>query len=138
MGNIEYTYIEGGLIVYFIINSFMAGQQSMDWQNGRAKMLMFMFISFLFGTAILVIALIYSYIKKIGLWLDNTFQMGFWFTYTLGIKKWDNLSEESLRLVNNAAKSKKSNSIRHRNFRHVLGIINKLNNYKPPNNGNSL
>jgi hypothetical protein len=66
-------------------------------------------------------------------WVNNTFQVSFYFTYYF-TKMWDNIEVDKLIKLNGAKDLRNKDTFRDRVFRHTLKLVNKRNNFDPSAN----
>lgn len=116
--------------VYFAINCFLVGLELEQARLKNWKLFLYLFIVFVAGVIFLLLEFICKILNSVYRYLNNNFQLGFFFTFYL-TKEFDNLSEHRLEIIN-----KKSiilggkNTIRGKIFTYCTSLINKRNNYK--------
>jgi len=116
------------IAIYFIINAFVAGffiGNRLDFVDDRAELItLFQFTIFylFFGTLSMIWIILLLITEPFRKYMDETFQIQFWFLYVF-TKRFDNVSQEYLKKVNERAK------VKNRIFKYCTKLLNKRNNY---------
>lgn len=114
------------LEIYFGLNLFIAGIDygSRDSSDSRLVIILATVINLLFSIIIYILQYIVVFIK----WIVNLFQLNFFFKF-LFTKKFNNLSQEKLKEMNNWGEHWKKKTLTNRLRRLSVKLVNKRNNY---------
>jgi hypothetical protein len=118
--------IEILIIIYFFINTFFAGYVF----AGRTEWYILL-LALTVGTPIVLYLSLEMFFSWIADTLNEQFQISFWWSYlfTHGWKKCDPIKLKNLNI--RISKTKTSNSMKDKIFRHCVKLINKANNFDP-------
>jgi len=119
--------------VYLIVNAFIAGLSWPRKTNSTREYFSAWFFSalmLLFGLPYLALVVAYMGVKYVFKeWINGTLQLQFFFDFYF-TKRWSNLSEKELHGMDRITlRHRYTNSIRHRIYRHCIGMINHRHNY---------
>jgi Ni,Fe-hydrogenase I cytochrome b subunit len=124
------------LYIYFSINLFSSGYylgNALSYNRSLFEKIIYILFSIvLIFLAIPIGFFILTYIilKLIYMFLNETFQISFFFKYFL-TEEWNNLPKYKLKQINNISKKKPNKGIKNRLYKYGTKLINKKNNYTP-------
>lgn len=123
-------------ILYFMVNSYLAGTNYDEWRfcvskKDKAAFIITALFFFRFGILLFVFEVIWAFLKLLYDYQVSYTQLAFWWRWYL-TKDFDNLDSEQLEQINKIDKLVcNTDSFKHRHFRKCSKLVFERNNYTP-------
>lgn len=124
------------MIAYLVANAYFTGLMVgdkfgmySDLKSGIKPVAFLLFLSL--GSAIMAISYLAYFVKSVYRWLNQMFQVEFFFAYWFS-KEFNNMKPEALKSINRISVNvRNTDSLRDRVYRYGIKLINDRNNFNP-------